>query len=407
MSETKKRDTSNYTALPTWSGYIYQGLCAAYVSLRYCTEKPNMAKKYFLSLDSFEDFSILDENGLIVELHQCKCFGEASNYKFETEFIKMEKRKNDYVDEGVCQQNAEMFIHTNVYADTSNHPLIKKYLYHNNEEEVQPDELEGLISELIGKLNNNQCPSKILKQNLYYWIDTNVLRIHGKIIKGKRGEAADIAKKQKLKINDILKISNKDFTSFLTSEEGASYVRVYYLHSFNEEMKKYQDLGKDINQAHIKLMKKYIESLSSSELWNLFTRLNPQINASKDDNDFKGWLGEEPKQLFRVVNNVVEPTSSNFNWKKNGNYETPTSLHKGQDIEELCYEIFMNRSNLNVLYNYKWLVGDVDETVNSITDKIPNIIDNYNLNKRSNDLIFNPQQVGILKIEDKNNGKYD
>ena len=54
-----------HTAIGSWSGYIYQGICATYHVL-----KLYYVKDYTLSLDSYEDFSIFDSADKIVSLHQ-------------------------------------------------------------------------------------------------------------------------------------------------------------------------------------------------------------------------------------------------------------------------------------------------------------------------------------------------
>lgn len=57
----------NNSAIGSWAGYIYQGLCAVYVVLHYFHDVVNNPElrdkygKYILYLDSYDDFSTMME----------------------------------------------------------------------------------------------------------------------------------------------------------------------------------------------------------------------------------------------------------------------------------------------------------------------------------------------------------
>jgi hypothetical protein len=68
----------------------------------------------------------------------------------------------------------------------------------------------------------------------------------------------------------------------------------------------------------------------------------------------------------------------------------------------LCKQIYENSTNLDLLYEYDWIVGDVDYKVNNIASepRCTKIKDN------DPDNIFNKKNIGILRIEDKKNENY-
>jgi len=400
---------ADHTAIPNWSGYIYQGLCAAYVALRLCIEEPEKARKYLLSLDSFEDFAILDEKRIIVALHQCKCFGGNSktiNFTIECEHMRI--RKENYVKKGKCDGHAPMYFHSNKKPIIDDD--IEQYKYHDGEAELQPDEVEAKITSLIDKFNKDKMTlvaGKILLRRLYYWIDQNVLQIHRETIANPKKKSADIAKEKTLAINDLYNCLKSDgFSDLISRTEVASYVRLYYLRKMQDEIYKKVKLGKTVNYE---LVDKFISALSrypADKLWDLFIRLNPH-HKSTETQDASNFLGDNPKCLFKVINEVKEGIEEPLYWHQDNNYQSPAAFSCHDNADEICYEIIKNRANLDVLFNFRWLVADSDETVDDLCSRIPNVTKNTDIdNGDEGKKIFNPQNIGILKIDDKNADKY-
>lgn len=66
-----------HTAIPTWSGFIYQGRIALYHTLKLHNEKKrNDCDHLYLQIDSIEDFSIVkydeQKNIIPITMHQVK-----------------------------------------------------------------------------------------------------------------------------------------------------------------------------------------------------------------------------------------------------------------------------------------------------------------------------------------------
>lgn len=60
------------SALGSWAGYVYQGLCGIYHCIRLIGEDRDKYVGYKLFLDSYEDFAIMNDADKLVSLHQCK-----------------------------------------------------------------------------------------------------------------------------------------------------------------------------------------------------------------------------------------------------------------------------------------------------------------------------------------------
>lgn len=76
-----------HSAIGSWSGYAFQGMCALYVVLHtilkeYQSNKnADQIKGYLLYLDAYDDFSIHDENNKAISLHQCKLYKKPQNFE--------------------------------------------------------------------------------------------------------------------------------------------------------------------------------------------------------------------------------------------------------------------------------------------------------------------------------------
>lgn len=399
---------SGHTAIPNWSGYIYQGLCAAYVALRICIEHSDIAADLYLSLDSYEDFSILDANKMILSLHQCKCYAPYSNKDFLGEFAKMRQKKSDWVNDNKCHPNAQMFFHCNEAVNVD--PDITKYVYKDGSIEVQPDEIGNKITLLLQEYNQKlkkQIAVEVLKRRLYYWIDDKVLKVHRKAMLAGQGKTFNVSVNETLKINDLFMLLQGDGVSDLISKnEMASNVRLHYLKKLNDVYDTKKKRGKYINEQTVSCLMNALANYPADKLWNLFVRLCPQESVSKVD-EALGFGGNNAGCLFKVINEVTEPVDSNVQWGDNGTFKTPATFSCHEDIDEICYEIIKNGPNLDVLFNYRWIVADTDETVDNLYSKCQDITKNTDIDYTDEDnKIFNPGNIGILTIKDKNNGKY-
>lgn len=75
--------TIENTAIASWSGFVYQGLCALHHTLVLLKSDWDLAIGKYLSLEAYEDFAILDSASKIESLHQCKCYSSPSDFSDE------------------------------------------------------------------------------------------------------------------------------------------------------------------------------------------------------------------------------------------------------------------------------------------------------------------------------------
>lgn len=108
-----KLTTIKHSAMASWSGYGYQGQCAILHAIKLLLEDRDKVKDYYLSLESYEDFAILDASKKIVSLHQCKCFSVAVDFTSECQKIS-DKREYYHKELKICAADVPCFFHSNI-----------------------------------------------------------------------------------------------------------------------------------------------------------------------------------------------------------------------------------------------------------------------------------------------------
>ena len=112
--EPSSRELSN-SALGSWAGYTYQGLCGLYHSLKLIGEDRDKYQQYKLYLDSYEDFAIMNGSEKLVSLHQCK--DEKGKTDYVDEYKKMIAKKKLFKKKGLCISDCKLYFHANKAVD--------------------------------------------------------------------------------------------------------------------------------------------------------------------------------------------------------------------------------------------------------------------------------------------------
>ena len=398
-----------HTAIGSWSGYIYQGICAAYHVLKLYYDKGDAVKDYALSLDSYEDFSIFNHEGKIISLHQCKCFAD-QNHDFSSEYEKMYQKRDDYVKADLCRKDVKMYFHTNVNSTIdNNHQDIEKYRYHDDTDYVDPQILYDKINSLIEQLNQHKdipVNAELLKARLSKWIDENVFAVHQKYIDSPQKALKEYAADNRIAFADIIKTVEGDgYSDVMSFEEMASRARLYYCSNLSERKLSVLSKGKNINEEAINEFIKSLMQIPLPALKDVFVRLNPDVMIDKPLSLLEGVCGRNPSILFNVIKEFEAVDSKSLHWHVKGLNETPSTLDSSKDVDEHCESIWKNRTNLDVLYDYDWIVGDVTDSVESIQEGLNDVCDMRD--EGSSEMsIFCPRRTGILSITDKRNGKF-
>lgn len=99
-------------------------------------------------------------------------------------------------------------------------------------------------------------------------------------------------------------------------------------------------------------------------------------------------------------------TNDSLHWRVEERNESPSTLNCAKEVEEHCERIWENRTNLSVMYDYDWIVGDVSHTVRSIQEELNDVCDATD-DEYAEFNIFSPRRTGILSIKDKKDGNYN
>ena len=60
-----------HAAIASWAGFVYQGICALCVAMeKLLSEQASI--NWYLNIEGYEDFAILDEQKHVLSFHQCK-----------------------------------------------------------------------------------------------------------------------------------------------------------------------------------------------------------------------------------------------------------------------------------------------------------------------------------------------
>lgn len=206
MSNPDTSEISQYpaTAVPTWSGFVYQGKIALYHCLKLIDGGD---EEFEIQLDSSDDFAIY-KDGILVSAHQVKA--------------KISKYRSGYIDAlNKCAEiefdrikNTSRYFHVSVaLEDTSDHTgeggeLVKFYDY-GNEKHCSLGDIEGLIKGIIKDictkrgivlsdilLNYNYC---LLSEK----ISSTALEVH-RLVQDDRATANAAAYEKRIKASELL-----------------------------------------------------------------------------------------------------------------------------------------------------------------------------------------------------------
>jgi len=182
-----------HTAIPTWSGFIYQGRVALYHILKQLTIKTeNEINELVLQIDSIEDFTILKSivtgGHTPISMHQVKAVKSASYKTYKGDFEQLERKWTN-----IGSQTVEAFFHMATQNEKTKaqievlHPKMKIYEYENNAESCSLTDIDVKIREQIVLVlqkyhivgYNNPDTVQLLSEILEKIVSDKVVYIHG------------------------------------------------------------------------------------------------------------------------------------------------------------------------------------------------------------------------------------
>lgn len=390
--------TIRHTATASWDGFIYQGLCGLYVALRTLSEDFENRNEWNLGVEGYEDFVIQDDKNQIMSFHQCKCYQSPSDFKKEYE--KMEDKRAYWYSNGLCADNVPLYFHCNIPLKYSNG--VQAYNYKNGKETASPLEIYSLIKDmvqLIMKKQNIPGSHEAKTAQLIFNIEHHVSNLHQAVMNLPDGENAfNYVTSNPIKL-ELLKKILTNTSSLLTKQEKAFCCRYYFELYLNECM-----LMRHLNNDY--RVKQFIQKLECSEseqLLELIQRINPDVNINKTNAESELEASSRPNNFYQVLTETLDEIDSNkMRWLRNGEIYSPTTL--GQDLypDQQCAKIINNDNISALLWDFRWLVGNVKSTVDDVREESKNItaisIDYRKFTK--------PEKLGLMTIKDFNDDKY-
>lgn len=399
----------NNSAIGSWAGYIYQGLCAIYVVLNMIRDDKNGEyKDYTFYLDSFEDFSIHDATGKAISLHQCKDKKNGGNYK---EALKqMIEQKDELISQGVCDANVSMYFHCNTKPMDLGEDIVM-YKYHDGTETCQSADLMNKITNLVIITLQGMGIMKSAERTcnaLFRLVEEQVLAIHERSIESKQ-KLYEIARLPKcaIKFSTLYNILTSSITTDYNDKEFASLVKFHLLLSLNHniEVRNEADAWNDMDKVQVSLLEEKIAHMDAKDFIEFLKRIEPANEIKKEIETLTDTANKsKAEKLIEIVGRAMFQLSDICDWNENNQKETPAVF----DIDDktiIIQELYKNSANSDCLRDYNWLVTTRTETT---------MLQDFRITKQPQgkegklgQSIFELKTKGLLNIKDFNDGNYN
>lgn len=360
-----------HSAIPSWSGYIYQGKLAIYEALRVIKKQLNGDinfdfSAYSLEVEWQEDFSIkIGED--YKSIHQVKAYADGAS---PTQYNKALQDLFKKIDSKVCDigfLNLWKNIDFTTGTESKNFSelktankgkysqdildKVKVYEYHTGNKTCDLDESNELILlmiESIYGLNNFEQEALTSNQfeyvlfSLYKLLDTHILEVH----KGERG------KEDTMPFSEILDIFMLNYEEY---SDEYKYIKVknnllYQISRYcdNPDLCSYAGWSSEEDCIDCVLfdIEKTLENMSAKEIYILVYSATPDYRVFEDlirENGLK-------YGLIRILHNINPACrTSDFHFKTS-KYCVPSSITEYRNKNEIAKKILENKS-LDLLVN--------------------------------------------------------
>lgn len=392
--------TIRHSANASWSGFNYQGLCALHYALVLLKTDWDGNKSKKLNLEGYEDFSILDSNDLIISLHQCKCYNSPQNFTAE---CKKMHDKHEYWNNHnqLSPYYDQMYFHTNQI--NTYFCGINSYKYNTKDGLCGSQQILDLINDEIATIiqQRNIAGSKDTKRcRLIDIIIHHVEELHEQQKQTKK-DMFEIAIAQSIPFDSLIKALEKD-NDDLSVEEKARTCRHYITFEMNELLVNYPVIQ---NGSKVIDFMTELDSLGDYSLIQFVRRLFPDediLHSHIDELSIKS--KERADSLFNVINEVNDQIDyGKFDWENRGCKQSPSTLGSNIKPEVFCSKIVKNSYSSDLRRDYRWIVGDIKYMVEDVDQGAMEITQ---IKEKDYDDITQPNKIGLLDINSKNNGKY-
>lgn len=399
-----KLTTIKHSAVASWSGYGYQGQCAILHTLKLLLEDRDKVKDYYLSLESYEDFAIMDANKKIVSLHQCKCFSAAIDFTSECKKIS-DKREYYHKELRICAEDVPCFFHSNITPTTSLTCGVRAYDFQPGQTTCDADKVMKQIENTVADYMKKYSVASSEKDKasiLANMIVNKVSDIHQK-------KSADNSDFWTIATDSGSWIPFVDIRNELENTDRTIHSEIILAiasrNSINTCMTKCLNEDRDDADFAKKeyLVNKFLNGLNSLNLELLvyvIRRIHPHVEWTEDCVD-ELRAPEKGNYLYKLLTTTTQELTDYkaLLWREEGVLESPSTLGNDRPAIKNAEKIRKNPS-LAFLCDYRWIVGDFNESVDNIMDKAPSMVDSETA--ETLERITRPSKLGLLSINDKN-----
>lgn len=395
--EVSHREQKN-SAIGTWSGFIYQGLCGILVALRLIDANKEGTSEFKLQLDGYEDFSILDNEGKIVSLHQCKSIKGRTNY--DEDLCKM-KQKRDGLDN--LREDTKSYFHCNESVTIPAGLAIENYPFKGTKTKCGPGEIKGIIKEVIERVKKPGSNSDAVLAKLESLVNTNVLNTQQKYF-GSKQQLNQIARETFIPFKEIQKICAELIISF-TPKDILTQIKIRYAQQIRFRIENEYE-GREM--SHVEQVLRRIVDMNEQEMKDFMQRINPRKKFEYNQDTIADFCSDEQINLFFNIIEEFPVCPHGIDWITPNSKQTPSTISDYQPIKTTCRQIYDNRANLDTMWIYDWFVGKIEgDSVKDIAELGAPVtaVESDGAEEKKN--IFKEKKVGIMNLNDKRNGKFD
>lgn len=402
-----KLSTIKHSAVANWSGYGYQGQCAILHAIKLLCDNRDAVSGWYLSLESYEDFAIMDEHENIVSLHQCKCFSNATDFTDECHKIS-DKREYYNKELGKCKADVPCFFHSNITPTQALVCNVKAYEFKTGQTTCAADKVVDMIEEVISLymdkyvvIRNEKAKASILAN----MVQNKVTEIHS------RKSAVDFwsiatSKASWIPFSHIIAVIEEPDDAIKSEHLRAITSRIaintHITKCLSEEA---GDADYEAKEAIVNRFLLGLNSLDNDSLVKVVRRLHPHLEWNETCvAELK--VADKGNNLYALLTSVNEINNyENLSWNVDGVLSTPSTLGHDRKPKHLAERIRKNPAALALLRDYRWIVGNIDNSEDNIMSIAPSVTDSDDA--ENHERITQPTKLGLLSITDKNDPDYE
>ena len=414
-----------HSAIPSWSGYVYQGKVAIYHVLRMIKDSLTIDKdvifdNYELEIEWQEDFAI-KVNGSYDSIHQVKAYEESSsptvyNKALSDLYEKLSKGigvsgwlniwNPIHFTSGTASKNFEELKTANQGKYSKS--VIDKvciYSYCNGNQFCDLDDIDGLIVKKIGEIYNlynfgisslTTEQYEFVRFKLYQIIDDHIVEVHKDLTK----------KKKTIPFNTML---DKFVVNYEEYSKEYEYIKVK--NNFFEKIFEYCNNTRNCsipieecnNNCDLFKIEQELESKAAEEVYKIILRSTPHYKSINDLLNDTGLIFGLSR-TFHTLNKNYQ--TSQYLYKKDTTY-LPTTIHTPDNIPVIAKNILDNKELDSIIPQYEIDIF-ISKDVNS-EDILKDARDCKDVNSKDIDELFGVErrnaintinQIQIKRLDD-------